>query len=206
MVVLIVDYEGGNLASVRNALSNLGAQVLLSKDPDDVVKADRILLPGVGSFSGAMSKLALSGWPEALRSEAQAGKPLLGVCVGMQVLATSGVEGGYTEGLGLVSGTVGKLSADQSRGERVPHMGWNSVSFQQDHPMFHGVAEGTDFYFAHSFHFLTDDADSVLGTTEFNGQMTAVVGKDNVIGVQFHPEISSKAGRRFLQNFLNWSV
>ena len=205
MDILIVDYEGGNLASVRKAFSDLGARVVISKNPEDLARARRILLPGVGSFSGAMSKLVPAGWPEALRAEAQTGKPLLGVCAGMQVLASSGIEGGYTEGLDLIPGKVERLTANKTIGERVPHMGWNSVSFQQIHRMFEGIATESDFYFAHSFHFVPENADRVLATTEFNGQTTTIVGKDNVIGAQFHPEISSKAGRKFLQNFLSWT-
>lgn len=198
--ILIVDYGSGNLASVRRVLSDLGARSNLSQDPDEISESDAILLPGVGAFADAISKLSERNWPESMRSAVQDGKPFLGICVGMQLLADTGDEGGQHSGLGFIPGRVSDLIP--GKGERVPHMGWNSLDIQRSDAAFNGIESGLDVFFAHSFHFECADPAHVIATTDYCGDTTAVVRKDNVLGAQFHPEISSSVGRKFLENFL----
>ena len=168
MSVLVVDYGMGNLASARRALEKCGARVVVSDDPASIADATRVVIPGVGAFAQAMALLNERGWVTALRDDAVGkGIPVLGVCLGMQLLADFGTEGGDTPGLGLVPGRVVKLTATMES-ERVPHVGWNEVYPRNECPLFSGIPSGSDFYFVHSYHFLADDevtggcADTVL--------------------------------------------
>ena len=203
MAVLIIDYEGGNLSSVCKIVADLGATPKLSQNPEDLSLAHSIILPGVGTFFDAAEKLRLAGWVEPIRDTVASGVPLIGICVGMQLLADVGEEGGISEGLGLVPGRVIPLVPDIIKGERVPHMGWNNLNILKDDHIFDGIISGADVYFAHSFYFSCADLDNCIATTEYCGETTAVIRKDNVIGAQFHPEISSSIGRKFLKNFLS---
>ena len=201
MSVLIIDYGMGNIASARRSLEECGATVLVSSDPSALDTADRAVVPGVGAFSVAMRRLAAAGWVEALRASA-IGKsmPLLGICLGMQLLADRGEEGGATAGLGLIPGQIKRMTP--SRGERIPHVGWNEITANKADPLLSGIPDRSDFYFVHSYQFMTDIAGDVLATTDYCGGITAAVSRRNVFGVQFHPEKSSRVGRRLLQNFL----
>lgn len=206
MKVAIVDYGMGNLGSVRRALSGLHAEVDLATDPEQLQAADRIILPGVGSFSDGMAGLSRQGWIEALREQVQVrGKPLLGICLGMQLLASRGSEGNTngTPGLDLVSGTVEHL-ATLGCPLRIPHVGWNSATLVGPSALFSGIPDQTDFYFVHSFAFAPLDPGHILATVDYGGPVVAAVQAGNVLGTQFHPEKSSKAGFRLLRNFLEF--
>ena len=201
MKAAVIDYGMGNLASVCRALEEAGASVSLAGNPDAVGDASHIVLPGVGAFKDAMSRLEAGAWPERLARAVQVeGIPLLGICLGMQLLADSGEEGGITEGLGLVAGRVKRLTS--AIGERIPHVGWNEVNPVQGAAIFEGISTGTDFYFVHSYHFVPVDAQSVLARTDYCGGFVSAVNCGTVFGMQFHPEKSSRHGLRLLRNFL----
>ncbi|MHA6723437.1 imidazole glycerol phosphate synthase subunit HisH [Sphingomonas sp. RS2018] len=198
MSIALIDYGAGNLQSVRNALAAAGAtDVAVTADPDVVRCADRIVLPGVGAFGACAAGLrAIPGMVEALTERAlDGGVPFLGVCVGMQLMATRGLEMGTHDGLGWIAGEVAPLAP--APGIRVPHMGWNDVRPAAPHPL---LAEG-EAYFLHSYAFT---GDHVLATTDHGGTVTAAIGRDNLIGVQFHPEKSQGYGLAFLARFLEW--
>ncbi len=199
MSVALIDYGAGNLHSVHNALKAAGAEgLVITADPDAVAQADRIVLPGVGAFAACAAGLrAIPGMVEALdRRVRREGAPFLGVCVGMQLMADTGEEHGVHQGLGWIPGTVRPLLP--SSDVRVPHMGWNDVIPAADHPLI----EAGEAYFLHSFAF---DGDSVLATTEHGGTVTAAIGRDNFVGVQFHPEKSQRYGIALLERFLTWA-
>lgn len=203
MTVLIVDYGMGNIASARRAIEECGARVVVSDRPSEVDLADRIVVPGVGAFPLAMQRLRDAGWVEALnRAVLDDGIPLLGVCLGMQLLADESDEVSVTAGLGLIPGRVERIvPADPA--ERVPHVGWNEVN-HRDGALFEGIPAGADFYFVHSYRFVPSDPATILATTPYAGGFASAVGKGRVAGVQFHPEKSSRAGFRLLRNFLSW--
>lgn len=197
-MIALIDYGAGNLQSVANALKSAGAQDLsITADPDAVLTADRIVLPGVGAFAACMNGLtAIPGMIEAMRSRVlDGGVPFLGVCVGMQLLATTGEEFGSHAGLGWIDGTVRRLPP--APGITVPHMGWNDVMPAVAHPL---LVPG-EAYFLHSYAF---EGDHVLATTDHGGPVTAAIGRDNVLGVQFHPEKSQRYGLALLERFLEW--
>jgi glutamine amidotransferase len=198
----LIDYGAGNLHSVENALRAAGAtNVLVTADPAVAAAADRIVLPGVGAFANCMGALsAIPGMVDALNEAVlQKARPFLGICVGMQLMATAGEEFGRHEGLGWIPGTVAKMEpADETI--RIPHMGWNDVLIERDHPL---IQPG-EAYFLHSFAFHTDDPADLLATTGHGGPVTAAVGRANMLGVQFHPEKSQSYGLNFLARFLDW--
>lgn len=201
MTVLIVDYGMGNIASARRAIEECGGRVFVSDDPLGIRDADRIVLPGVSAFPLAMARLREAGWVEALRSAVREdGLPLLGLCLGMQLLADESDEGIRTQGLGLIPGRVERVIPSNSS-ELVPHVGWNEVHHRND-PLFEGIPSGADFYFVHSYHFVPKDSVSIAATTPYAGELVCAVRQGNVAGVQFHPEKSSRAGFRLLKNFL----
>lgn len=200
---LIVDYGMGNLCSVKRALEECGANVILSDDPAVCALADHIVLPGVGAFADGMVAIRDGGWIDALRTAALEDKiPLLGICLGMQLLADKGFEGGDTAGIGLIPGEVRRLVFDTSE-TRIPHVGWNEVHHGSTHPLFFGIPTGTDFYFVHSYHFVPNDAEAVLASTPYCGLFTSTVVRGTIFGTQFHPEKSSRAGFQLLRNFLS---
>lgn len=201
MNVLVIDYGMGNLASVRRALEECGATVEIADDPARLEAADRIVLPGVGGFAEGMTNLRAAHWPERLRETlANPEVRLLGICLGMQLLAGEGCEGGATDGLGLIPGKVIRL--EPATRERIPHVGWNEVVPVVENALLRDVPAATDFYFVHSYHFEPEDDSAVLATTPYCGGFVSVVGRGNVFGTQFHPEKSSAAGFRLIRNFL----
>lgn len=199
MRVALVDYGAGNLQSVRNALKAAGANdIVVTANPDAICAADRIVLPGVGAFAHCMGALsAIDGMIDALNeATGPAAKPFLGICVGMQLMAQAGEEHGTHAGLGWVKGRVRMMDSTDAT-IKIPHMGWNDVVPAQQHPLI----EPGEAYFLHSFAY---DGDDVIATTEHGGAVVAAIGRDNRIGVQFHPEKSQKYGLKFLANFLEW--
>jgi glutamine amidotransferase len=208
MIVAIVDYGAGNLRSAEKALAEAAkesARVVVTSDPDAVRKADRIVLPGVGAFADCKRGLdALDGMVEALEEAVLTqGKPFLGICVGMQLMATVGVEFGEHKGLDWIKGRVVVLDpADRSL--RIPQMGWNNLDLKRAHPALADTKSGDHAYFVHSYHFLTERPADVIATVEYGGPVTAIIGRDNLLGVQFHPEKSQHVGLTLLARFLKW--
>jgi glutamine amidotransferase len=207
MLVAVVDYGSGNLRSAAKAFEHEAgdARVVVTSDPAQVASADRIVLPGVGAFADCRRGLAaVAGMEEALdRAVRRENKPFLGICVGMQLMASRGREFETTEGLGWIEGEVAAI-APSDASLKIPHMGWNELSVVRPHPLFAGLETGTHAYFVHSFGFVPAHAEDVLATVEYGGPLIAAIGRDNLVGVQFHPEKSQAAGLRIIANFLRW--
>jgi len=213
--VALIDYGSGNLHSAGKALERAareggsGKAVLVTADPDVVRRADRIVLPGVGAYADCRRGLdAIPGMVEALTEAVmERGRPFLGICVGLQLMATRGLEHGETAGLGWIDGDVVKIEpADPAL--KIPHMGWNSLDVARPHPILDGIptgADGLDAYFVHSYHLKAARAADVIATTSYGGAITAMVGRDNIAGTQFHPEKSQRLGLALLANFLKWA-
>lgn len=211
MTVAIVDYGSGNLRSAAKAFEHEagGRKVLVTGTPEDLARADHIVLPGVGAFGDCARGLrALPGMIEALQENVvQKAKPFLGICVGMQLMATRGLEHGLHEGLGWIDGEVVPIEpgGGENHGLKVPHMGWNELTLRPPiHAIFEGLAPGAHAYFVHGYYFAANDADSVLAEMRYGGPVTAAVGRDNLVGTQFHPEKSQAVGLSLIANFLAW--
>jgi glutamine amidotransferase len=214
MSVAIVDYGSGNLHSAHKALeraareSGSGVEIRLTSNPDDVRNAERIVLPGVGAFADCRRGLdAVHGMVEALNEAViEKGKPFLGICVGMQLMGTRGLEHKVTEGLGWIPGDVVAIEpADPSL--KIPHMGWNTLSIRREHELLDGIPTGENglhAYFVHSFHLKPAASDLMIAETDYGTALTAIVGRDNLAGTQFHPEKSQTLGLALLRNFLQW--
>ena len=200
-LVAVLRYGMGNTDSVARAVEECGGCAVVTDRPEELAEATHLILPGVGAFPDGMRHIRELGLDEAVREQAERGIPVLGVCLGMQLLATAGEEGTATPGLDLVAGTVRRLEPDTPT-TRIPHVGWNELVVERPSPLFSGVADGTDFYFVHSYHFDAADADTVIGRTPYCGGFTAAVSRGSVHGVQFHPEKSQRAGFQVLRNFL----
>ncbi|DAB40314.1 MAG TPA: imidazole glycerol phosphate synthase subunit HisH [Sulfurovum sp. UBA12169] len=198
----IVDYKMGNLASVINAFANVGAAVTLESDPGKLDQYDKLILPGVGAFGDAMKHLKSNGMDEAVKRFAHSGKPLLGICLGMQLLFESSEEFGSHEGLGLIPGKVAAF--DESRFDhprKVPHMGWNELFKQKETPLFKGLPDAFYLYFVHSYHVQCDDAYAV-GKTHYGYAFVSAVQNGNIFGIQPHPEKSHENGLKIIENFV----
>ena len=194
---VIIDYKVGNLHNLKNALDFSAVENKLVSDADEVKNADRILLPGVGAFAPAMEHLRNSGMLEALQEKVKAGTPLLGICVGAQLLMDESEEDGSHTGLSWIPGKVKRFQHEL----KIPQMGWNQVSQQQKDPLFLEVADEMHFYFVHSYHLQPENSEHVLGLSNYGYDFASVVCKDNLWGVQFHPEKSQNAGLQLLKNF-----
>ncbi len=201
-MICVVDYGAGNLASVVNAFDQLGFRAKIVASPDEVHRYPRLILPGVGSFREAMRTLQKRGWTEPLRVYAKSGRPMLGICLGMQLLFNVGEEHSETPGLGLIPGRV--VLMKPSAPHCVPHVGWNNLLNIKEHPLFDGVKRHVDYYFVHSYHCVATDPDTVLAYCDYGGEFVAAVGRGNVVGTQFHPEKSQPVGLRLLENFAQW--
>jgi len=196
--IAIVDYKMGNLRSVQKGFEHAGVEdVVVTDDPAVISVADGIVLPGVGAFRDAAANLKDSGVEDVLRHRIGAGTPFLGICLGMQLLADIGLEEGEWKGLGLVPGTCEKLPA----GVKIPHIGWNTVEYPRDSPLFEGIPESTAFYFVHSYRLVVRDSGAVIGSTEYGVRFAAAVQSGSIYAVQFHPEKSSTMGLALLANF-----
>lgn len=212
--VVIVDYGSGNLKSAAKAFQRAAGnldnppRILVSSDPARVARADRVVLPGVGAFGDCRAGLyAVDGLAEALIEAVTVQRlPFLGICVGMQLMATAGVEKGTHFGFGWIAGTVtGITPGDPDL--KIPHMGWNTIDLARPHPVFDGIETGPDglhAYFVHSYHMVPDDPADLIATTDYGGTVTAAVGRDNMVGTQFHPEKSQTLGLKLIDNFLRW--
>ena len=204
---VILDYGSGNIRSVVKAFENVnGGRVLSTNNPSELASASHIILPGVGAFADCKSGLlAFSGLVNGLIEQViEKRKPFLGICVGMQVMATLGREHGETHGFDWIQGQIVKIKPDDID-LKIPHMGWNELVFHETiHPVLSGLDAASHAYFAHSYCFETVDPKHVLASVEYGGLITAIVGRDNLIGTQFHPEKSQRVGLQFIENFLNW--
>lgn len=202
MSVGIIDVGIGNIGSLRNALFSQGWDSKLVSRPSDLAELTHLLLPGVGAFSDAVKRLHDSNLFEPIKGFAAEGRPIMGICLGMQLLADYGSEGGDVEGLGLVQGNVLPINAPSLR---LPHVGWNNAHQVLPHPLLEGIRNDVDFYFVHSYRFADVHTSNVLAYTEYGECFTSIVGKGNVVGVQFHPEKSQSNGLRLLDNFCHWN-
>jgi glutamine amidotransferase len=209
MRVAVVDYGSGNLASAARALTvaaerhGIDAQVAITDDPRAVAEADRIVLPGQGAFADCARGLgAVPGLRGAVEAAVEAGRPYLGICVGMQLMAERGLEHVETQGLGWIGGEIAPM---QAPGLRMPHMGWNALAFDEDHPLLEGVHQGDHVYFVHSYALRSASAGDVLATTDYGGPVPAMVARGNRAGTQFHVEKSQEVGLTILRNFLLWN-
>ena len=194
---VIIDYKVGNLHNLKNALDYYAVKNQIVSDAEDILKADRIMLPGVGAFSPAMEQLRKSGMLAALEEKVISGAPLLGICVGAQLLMDESEEDGIHTGLGWIPGKVKRFQHQL----KIPQIGWNQVSQQKEDFLFNKVADEMHFYFVHSYHLLPEKSEHVLGLSSYGYDFASVVRKDNLWGVQFHPEKSQNAGLQLLKNF-----
>lgn len=197
VMLAIVDYEVGNVRSVQKSFEKVGIETVLTDDPEVILAADGVVLPGVGAFGDAMEMLKKKQLAEVVCEVARRKIPLLGICVGLQMLFEYSLEKGRTEGLSIFKGVCEPIVTDL----KVPHMGWNELIIKKEHPVLQDVNEGEFTYFVHSYHVVPEDKDIILATTEYDGEKVAVVGNDSVVGIQFHPEKSSTIGLKILENF-----
>lgn len=211
MKTVIIDYESGNLHSAEKAFRRMAdeanaGQVIVTSDPDIVRGADRIVLPGDGAFPACRKELfdhrgLFEAASEVVRD---GGKPFFGICIGMQMLATRGMEYTETPGFDWIGGTVEAIAPDDDT-LKVPHMGWNDLVIDNPHPIFDGIETGQHAYFVHSYHFRVDNPAERMAHVRYGGDITAVVGRDNIVGTQFHPEKSQTTGLKMIANFLRWT-
>ena len=209
MKTVIIDYGSGNLHSALKAFeraSGTTGKVAVTSDPDAVRKAERIVLPGVGAFKDCYDGLnALPGMRETLQDQViMRGKPFLGICVGMQLMATRGLEHEVTKGFGWIAGDVKRITPSDPD-LKIPHMGWNTLDVKIRHPLLAGIGEGAHAYFVHSYHLAALLPEDVIATADYAGPITAMVGYDNLVGTQFHPEKSQAVGLALIANFLSWN-
>ena len=200
-MITIIDYGMGNLGSIRNMIKKVGYQSEITSDPEVIVQAEKLILPGVGKFDRAMGNLADLNLIELIKKKAEEGTPLLGICLGMQLLADSSEEG-TLKGLGIIPGEVKRFVVPQEL--KVPHMGWNLVHYRKDSPLFANFEELDEarFYFVHSYKYVCQNEEHILATTNYGGEFTCAVHKGNIRGVQFHPEKSHLFGMNLFKNFL----
>ena len=204
-MIAIIDYGVGNLFSLKASLNFIGAETKVTGDREEIKRADRIILPGVGAFEDAMAKLDASGLAEAVKEEASSGKPLLGICLGMQLLFDESMEYGRHKGLGLIKGRVCSIDEEFREqgidGLKVPHIGWNALSFREGEPLFSNTGQGDCVYYVHSF-YAADCDESTIATSEYGITVTGAVRSGNVYGTQFHPEKSGDVGLGILRAFM----
>ena len=200
-MIAIIDYGMGNIHSVQKALEHFGAQTLVTAKPDELINCDKAVLPGVGAFSDAMQELVKQGFPEALSAYVKAGKPLLGICLGMQLFFAESQEAPGVKGLKILEGKVRRF--DPATGVKIPHMGWNQLRIERrDCPLMEGVPDGSSVYFCHSYYPDNRKPQERAAACDYGIDFTSVVWRENVYGVQFHPEKSQATGLRMLQNFV----
>jgi len=202
MTVGIVDIGAANLGSLRQAIFNNGWDSVMVGSPMDLKGLTHLIVPGVGAFAASMKHLRYSRLIEPIQEFAADGQPILGICIGMQVLADTGMEGGLTDGLGLIPGSVQLIKADP--GVRLPHVGWNEAKWRLEHPLLSGIRRDVDFYFVHGYRFVARDSDTILAETTHGETFPSIIARNNIVGVQFHPEKSQANGLRLIDNFCSW--
>ncbi|HCM91455.1 MAG TPA: imidazole glycerol phosphate synthase subunit HisH [Lachnospiraceae bacterium] len=200
-MIAIIDYDAGNIKSVEKALMYLGADTVLTRDPEIIVKADKVILPGVGAFGDAMNRIRGYGLEEVIKDVVKRGTPFLGICLGLQLIFETSQEAPGVSGLSLVKGDILKIPKGEY--EKIPHMGWNSLHLKNDGRLFKGIDEGAYVYFVHSYYLKAAEEKVVKAETEYNTCIHASVEKDNIFACQFHPEKSSKVGLKILKNFID---
>ena len=201
-MTIIIDYNAGNLRSVQRACHEVGLQAQICADPDEVRRAERVIFPGVGAAGSAMKSLVDRGLDAALREVINAGRPVLGICLGLQISLDYSQEND-TQTLGLIPGEVKRFVLEDPR-LKIPHMGWNEERPVTQHPVLAGIDPGDEFYFVHGYYPRPSDVAYILATTEYESEFASALGKDNYVGTQFHPEKSGRVGLRLLANFANW--
>ena len=199
-MIAMIDYDAGNIKSVEKALQKLGADVVITKDPQVILGADKVILPGVGSFGDAMDNLKKYGLDEVIHQVVEKGTPFLGICLGLQLLFERSDESPEATGLGILKGEI--LRIPDAEGLKIPHMGWNSLHLQNNGRLFNGLKENDYVYFVHSYYLKAEDEEIVKATTNYSVNIHASVEKDNVFACQFHPEKSSDVGLQILKNFV----
>lgn len=202
-MIAIIDYQMGNLRSVQKGFEKVGHPATITSDPADLAAADKIVLPGVGAFGDAIAELRRREMVEPLRAAIDAGKPVLGICLGLQMLFELGYEGGEHQGLGVLKGEVVRFDLPEEY--KVPHMGWNQARIVRRPPILEGIDEGTYFYFVHSYYVAPSDREVVAVEADYGGPFCAMIWQDNLFATQFHPEKSQQAGLRVLKNFAELS-
>lgn len=201
-MIAVIDYGASNLRSVQKAFEYLGKDVKIISDEKEVASADRLVLPGNGAFGDCVSALKSAGFISAINAFIETGRPFLGICIGMQLLFDKSLEFGVHEGFGYIGGTVRRFPETVLKaGFKIPHTGWNHVKIEKHHPLFDGIADGSPFYFVHSFYADNYGNESVIASCDYCGPFTAAAAKNNIVGVQFHPEKSQKVGLKLLENF-----
>ncbi len=198
-MIAIIDYGVGNLFSLKSSFAAIGSEAVVTSDPDVIAEADRLILPGVGAFEDAARKLRDTGMADVVRREAASGKPIMGICLGMQLLLDKSYEYGEHEGLGLIHGSVRPISDVIDEGLKIPHIGWNRLIVKKQSPLFKYLNDGDCVYFVHSYY--AADCDDVTAVAEYSAELTASVEKGNVFGCQFHPEKSGDVGLNILRAF-----
>jgi len=201
-MIAIIDYGVGNLFSLSHSLTSLGAEVTVTGDADQILSADHVILPGVGAFGDAAKKLGETGLDAVVKAAAARGAPVMGICLGMQLLLDRSFEFGEHRGLGLIPGEVRPISEVIPADYKIPHIGWNALHIARPHPIFRNIAPGDCVYFVHSYYGAKCPA--VLATAEYGAELTAAVGRGNVVGCQFHPEKSGETGLKILKAFISW--
>ena len=199
-MIAIIDYGVGNLFSLKSSFGAIGYEAVITSDENEIAKADKIILPGVGAFADAANKLKSSNMADIVLREAENGKPLMGICLGMQLLFEKSYEYGEHEGLGLIKGNVRPIAEVITPGLKIPHIGWNPLIFKKPSPIFKYINEGDCVYFVHSY-YAADCAENVIAEAEYSVNLTAAVARDNVYGCQFHPEKSGEVGLKILKAF-----
>ena len=200
-MIAIIDYDAGNIRSVEKAMKYLGQDVCITRDRDTLLRADKVILPGVGSFGDAMNHLQEYGLVDVIHELTELEKPFLGICLGLQLLFESSEETPGVEGLGILKGKIVKIPP--APGLKIPHMGWNNIKVKEDSRLFKGLPDNPYVYFVHSYYLQADDEDIVAATTEYGVKIHAAVEKDNIFACQFHPEKSSTVGLQILKNFVS---
>jgi len=201
-MIAIIDYQMGNLGSVANMLKRIGVESTITSDAEDIERADKLILPGVGAFDTGMNNLRMLGLVPVLNRQAlERNKPVLGICLGMQLMTKCSEEGNVA-GLGWMDARAVKFASNGHRGLRIPHMGWNTVSPTKECPLLQDMVDACRFYFVHSYHIVCNDREDISAVTHYGGDFASVLHKRNLYGVQFHPEKSHKFGMKLLQNFV----
>ena len=200
-MIAIIDYDAGNIRSVEKALIALGEQPVVTRDKDTILAADKLILPGVGAFGDAMKRLHQYGLVDVIREAVKNGTPLLGICLGLQLLFEHSDESDGVKGLGILKGQI--LKIPDSPGLKIPHMGWNSLEIKPDTRLFEGISNGAYVYFVHSYYLKAENPEIVAATTEYSTHIHAAVEQGNVFACQFHPEKSSEVGLQILKNFIS---